>query len=161
MKNYEIIGNGFEIILKPLVVYVANSMQDIYMSGWWHRGVLHKLTKEGKKGLPQSASFDIYVESLDRTRTLMIFDRNWHDVFTYKLPIDHRSYAKELIGVRNAVAHHGIKDCDACYAWRALDTMARLMQGIDDNASQEVRNLIEQYYCNPYFLYEDYVESQT
>ena len=121
------------------------------MSGWWHRGVLHKLTKEGKKGLHQSASFDIYVESLDITRTLMIFDRNWHDVFTYKLPIDHRSYAKELIGVRNAVAHHGIKDCDACYAWRALDTMARLMQGIDDNASQEVRNLIEQYYCNPYF----------
>ena len=117
MKNYEIISNGFEIILKPLVVYVANSMQDIYMSGWWHRGVLHKLTKEGKKGLPQSASFDIYVESLDITRTLMIFDRNWHDVFTYKLPIDHRSYAKELIGVRNAVAHHGIKDCDACYAY--------------------------------------------
>ena len=28
MKNYEIISDGFEIILKPLVVYVANSMQD-------------------------------------------------------------------------------------------------------------------------------------
>lgn len=40
-------------------------------------------------------------------------------------------------------------------------TLVMLMQGIDDNASQEVRNLIEQYYCNPYFLYEDYVESQT
>ena len=49
----------------------------------------------------------------------------WNDLFKRKLSIDYRTWAKELMGVRNKLAHIGGADFSEDDTWRALDTMAR------------------------------------
>lgn len=47
------------------------------------------------------------MDSLDMANCLRLFDRKWNDLFKRKLSIDYRTWAKELMGVRNKLAHIG------------------------------------------------------
>jgi predicted AAA+ superfamily ATPase len=68
-------------------------------------------------------------------------DVHWKEVFRKKLPIDCRNWAKELVGVRNKLAHPGGKDFSNDDTWRALDTMSRLCDPIDSKSAEEIRGL--------------------
>src|SRR5690606_15951478 len=52
-----------------------------------------------------------------------------------------RGWAYELIGVRNENKHLVANDHPSDYAWRALDTMGRLCEPIDDATAKEIRAL--------------------
>ena len=61
-----------------------------------------------------------------------MIDRKWNDIFGNVLPQDCRTWAKELMGVRNLVSHIGQQDLEQLMAERALDTMALLCQRKED-----------------------------
>ena len=96
------------------------------------------------RDLPSSGSDTDLMDSLDIANCLRLFDRKWNDVFKRKLSLDYRTWAKELMGIRNKTAHIGIQDYSENDTWRALDTMARLCEAFDDEAAEEIRKLLRE-----------------
>ena len=96
------------------------------------------------RDLPDAGEYGELVDSLDIANCLRLFDRKWNDLFKRKLSLDYRTWAKELMGVRNKVAHIGGQDFNNDDTWRALDTMARLCEAFDDEAAEEIRKLLRE-----------------
>ncbi|MGB4406048.1 MAG: DUF499 domain-containing protein [Sphaerochaeta sp.] len=142
MKNYEMVNTGFRHALKALAPYVTRELKATFGEEWWQDGVLDRFTPEQRRDLPISGEESELVNSLDILRCLQLMDWQWNEVFRKKLANDHRSWAKELIGVRNKWAHAGQEDFDEAYTWRALDTMSRLIDQIDEVETEHIRDLI-------------------
>lgn len=135
---------GYRIVLKTLAPFVAQELKKQYKDDWWQKGVLTTLSEAQCRDLPKNGNWPELVDSLDILRCLQLIDYNWSGVFRLRMSIDHRNWVKELIGVRNKVAHIGSQDFDSDYAWRALDTMARLLEHIDAEATEEIRTIARQ-----------------
>ena len=138
-RNVEMVQKGISILHPRLAEYVCLELYHTYGAGWW-QDVLTALSDQ-LSNLPESGEYGTLVDSLDFANCLRLFDRRWNDVFRKKLSIDYRTWAKELMGVRNSVAHAGVADFDEDYAWRALDTMSRLCGALDDESAEHLRSL--------------------
>ena len=97
-----------------------------------------------QRDLPYSGSYAELVDSLDVANCIRLIDRKWNDVFRNVLPLNCRTWAKELMGVRNIVAHIGQQDLEQPMAERALDTMALLCKEIDQDGAEELREIYRQ-----------------
>ena len=93
------------------------------------------------RDLPDHGDYSTLVDSLDIANCLRLIDRKWREVFSSKLSTDYRTWSKELMGVRNKMAHIGQQDIDQSYAERALDTMALLCAAFDADGAEEIRDL--------------------
>ena len=138
-QNIELVQKGFRILHPYLAGYIGQEMRKEYGDGWW-QDVMIALSDQ-LRDLPDSGDYAELVDSLDVANCLRLFDRRWNEIFRKKLSLDYRTWAKELMGVRNKVAHIGGNDFDQDYAWRALDTMSRLCETLDDDAAEEIRTL--------------------
>ena len=92
-----------------------------------------------QRDLPYAGAYGELVDSMDIANCIRLIDRKWNDVFRNVLPQDCRTWAKELMGVINSVAHIGQQDLDQPMAERALDTMALLCSKIDPDGAEEIR----------------------
>jgi predicted AAA+ superfamily ATPase len=143
-KNSAIIGEGLAIMVEMLAPYVAQQLQGHYRKTWWQEGVLDKLKSEAFN-LPAEGDFTKLVNSMDAALCLKIIKNNWREVFVTKLSRDHRNWVEELIITRNNWAHMTpISDFADDDAWRALDTMARLMEQIDNEATVKLRKMAKE-----------------
>ena len=142
MANYLKIQEGFRILHPLLAGYIAKEMRIEYKDNWW-KEVLYTLNDQ-LRDLPEEGDFATLVDSLDIANCLRLFDRKWNDIFKKKLSLDYRTWSKELMGVRNKLAHIGGQDFSDDDAWRALDTMARLCEAFDDEAAEEIRKILRQ-----------------
>lgn len=146
MQNSETITKGFDILLHSLAPYLAQQMIAFYgEDNWWQDGVLGTLYDDQKRDLPLSGSFGDLVDSLDIANTLRLMDLKWDELFRKKLTYSHRNFLKELQNTRNKWAHHGGEDFSDDDTWRALDTMARMLSDIDDDAAAEIRGIQREY----------------
>jgi predicted AAA+ superfamily ATPase len=100
------------------------------------------LRDDQKRNLPMQGDFAALTDSLDIAICLLLFDLHWQYIFKKKLSVDHRTWAKELIGFRNRLAHIGGNDFSGDDTWRALDTMARLCEQMDSESAEEIRALL-------------------
>lgn len=133
------VQTGFRILQPLLAGYIAQELSREYGKNWWQEVMLS--LSDRLREIPESGDYGELVDSLDIPNCLRLFDRKWNDVFRKKLSIDYRSWAKELMGVRNKVSHAGSQDYSDVDTWRALDTMARLCEAFDDEAAEEIRKL--------------------
>ena len=143
-KNYDLVAKGFDSLLSAFSPYICATLRVEYGPDWWNIAVLGRLWDEQKRDLPASGSDRDLMASLDIQRCLILFDQYWNEVFRKRLSIDHRTWAKELVGVRNRHAHRGIDDINDSDTWRALDTMSRLCEQIDAEATEEIRALLRE-----------------
>lgn len=141
-ENYTLVQKGFRILQPLLSGYIAQEMSREYKDGWWQE-VLMALSDQ-VRDLPDSGEYAVLVDSLDMANCLRLFDRKWNDLLRRKLSIDYRTWAKELMGVRNKLAHLGSNDFSQDDTWRALDTMSRLCEQIDPEGSEEIRALLRE-----------------
>lgn len=137
-ENVELVQKGFRILLPDMAGYICREMSRVYKNGWWQE-ILTALSDQ--YDLPSSGEYAELVDSLDVANCLRLIDRRWNEVFKSKLSIDYRTWAKELMGVRNKVSHIGMQDMTQDDAERALDTMARLCDGFDSDGAEEIRAL--------------------
>ena len=137
-ENYELVQKGFRILLSDMAGYIGREMLRVYKDGWWQE-VLTALSDQ--YDLPSSGEYANLVDSLDVANCLRLIERRWNEVFKSKLSIDYRTWAKELMGVRNKVSHIGLQDIVRTDAERALDTMARLCDAFDSDGAEEIRSL--------------------
>ena len=137
-ENYEYVQKGFRILLPCLAGYIGREMNRVYKDAWW-REVQSALSDQ--YDLLPGGSYAELVDSLDIANCLRLIDRRWGEVFRTKLTRTHRSWANELMGVRNTVSHITKNDIAQSEAERALDTMARLSESIDEESTQKIRTL--------------------
>lgn len=138
--NSSKVQQAFRILHPFLAGYVAQELRQEYRDNWWQE-VLTTLSDQARD-LPDSGNYGVLVDSLDIANCLRLFDRKWNDLFRKKLSLNYRTWARELMGVRNDLAHIGGPDFTDDDTWRALDTMSRLCGAFDDEAAEEIRELM-------------------
>lgn len=144
-NNHIQVTHGFRILLGAFSPYIARELGNEFGQDWWEEAVINKLYDDQKHDLTLSGDWGNLVDSLDIQRSLLLFDLHWNNVFRKKLSIDHRTWAKELVGVRNKLAHLGGEDFSDDDTWRALDTMSRLVEQIDSESAEEIRVLLRSF----------------
>ena len=137
------VQQAFRILHPQLAGYVCQELRREYQDNWWQE-VLMTLSDQTRDLPDDNSDYATLMDSLDIANCLRLFDRKWNDLFKRKLSIDYRTWAKELMGVRNKLAHIGGADFSEDDTWRALDTMARLCEAFDDEAAEEIRKMLRQ-----------------
>ena len=137
-ENYELVQKGFRILLTSMSGYIGQELNRVYGDDWW-KEVLDTL--DDQRDLPYTGEYGELIDSLDVANCIRLIDRKWNDVFRYTMPLNCRTWAKELMGVRNIVAHIGQQDLEQPMAERALDTMALLCNEIDPDGAEEIREI--------------------
>ena len=138
LENYELVQKGFRILHPLMAGYIGRELSRVYKDNWWQE-VLDTLSDQ--HDLPESGDYGELIDSLDVMNCLRLIDRRWNEVFRTKLSLDYRTWAKELVGVRNKAAHIGGQDFSKNYAERALDTMALICEAFDTAGVEEIRAL--------------------
>ena len=139
-ENLTKVQNGLRILHPLMAGYIGREMSRTYHKTWWQEILL---TLNDQWDLPANGEYDELIDSLDVANCLRIIDRKWSDVFKNKLDLNHRTWAKELMGVRNTVAHIGQKDMTQSDAERALDTMYRLCEAFDKEGADQIHELYQ------------------
>ena len=137
-ENFELVQRGFRILVASMSGYVGQELNKAYQGRWWEE-VLDALSDQ--RDLPERGTYGELVDSLDIANCIRLLDRKWNDVFRFLLPLNCRTWAKELMGVRNIVAHLGQQDLEQPMAERALDTMALLCKEMDPEGAAEIREI--------------------
>ena len=137
-ENIEYVQRGFRILVSATSGYLGQQLSRKYRDNWWEE-VLHSLNDQ--YDLPFKGSYGDLVDSLDIANCLRLIDRRWREDFRDTLTPSCRAWARELMGVRNIVAHSGQQDMDQHVAERALDTMALLCAEMDPESADEIRDL--------------------
>ena len=128
-KNVELVQKGINILHPRLAEFVCETIFYIYKGEWWNE--VRDTLKDKGADLPREGKHDDLIASLDFANCIRLIDWRWNDIFSKQLSINCRNWAKELMGLRNTVAHAGSKDFAADDAWRALDTMQRLAENLN------------------------------
>lgn len=144
-NNHVVVSQGFRFLLESMAPYMARELGNEFGDDWWEEGVIGILYDDQKRDLPLSGDWAKLVDSLDIARCLLLFDLHWQKVFRKKLPVDCRTWAKELVGVRNKLAHLGGEDFTDDDTWRALDTMSRICDQLDTESAEEIRKLLRSF----------------
>lgn len=142
-ENYTKVQQAFRVLHPLLAGYICQEMRREYQDNWWQE-VLMTLSDQVRDLPDDNGDYAALMDSLDMANCLRLFDRKWNDLFKRKLSIDYRTWAKELMGVRNKLAHIGGTDFSEDDTWRALDTMARLCEAFDDETAEEIRKILRQ-----------------
>jgi hypothetical protein len=140
-ENFDFVQKGFRILLSSMTKFICKELSTSYGDKWW-KEVLNTLSDQ--KDLRIDGTYDELVNSLDIANCIRLIDRKWNEIFRNVLSIDCRALAKELMGVRNIVAHIKQNDLEQPMAERALDTMALLCEHIDNEAMREIRVLYKE-----------------
>ena len=137
-ENFDYVQRGFRILVFSMSGYIGQEFRKVYQDDWWTE-VLRTLTDQ--RDLPESGTYAQLVDSLDIANCIRLLDRKWSNVFRQNLPLNCRTWARELMGVRNIVAHIGLQDLEQPMAERALDTMSLLCKELDPDGADELREL--------------------
>src|SRR5579884_3861049 len=128
-SNHERVGKALELLRAGLRPFVEREFQARYGSAWLSEAA-QALRQEpdgsGRDGEPH----------LDVAALLGLMWFRWNDVFSTILGKAERSYVGELREVRNRWAHQESFSTDDAY--RALDSVARLLAAVSAEEAQEV-----------------------
>lgn len=131
--NKEIIFKGLNILTPILANFLYHTLIDKYKDNWWREGVLHKLTDKHKIDLPSTGNDTLLLGKLDIDKlTILIANVHWDLFINSSLPTKFRTYIRELRDIRNEyVAHTGSEPIDNRDLHRAIDTMIRILEMVD------------------------------
>ena len=139
-SNIERIGKGLQILRTGLAPYIQRELKNCYKDRWWLSGVETVLGNAvGRDALTGDGNPEERFERLDVQAMLIIMWENWNNVFKTELGHSGRSYVSELREVRNNWAHQQPFNSDDTF--RALDTMARLIEMISAHGKDELQEL--------------------
>ena len=137
-ENYELVQSGFRLLVSAMSGYIGQEFRKTYRDGWWEEALI---TLSDQYDLPRNGSYGELVDSLDIANCIRLIDRRWADVFRHTLIRTCRSWANELMAVRNIVAHLGSQDLEQPIAERALNTMMLLCREMDSDTAEEIEEL--------------------
>jgi len=140
-NNIVIVKEAMQVLLPHIARYITDEFKSSF-SNKWKQVVYDTVSDSSRESLSMDQSDKDFIDSVDLSGYLRCFDQNWNNIFRLKLSMDYRNWAKELMGIRNKVAHSGSKDFSEDDTWRALDTIARLCDAFDDLAAEQIRGML-------------------
>ena len=140
ISNLDRVGKGLQILRDGLAPYILRELKSAYKERWWTSGVEAVLENAvGREALSGAAAPEERFARLDIQALLVILWENWNAVFKAELGHSGRSYVSELREVRNAWAHQ--QPFSAEDAYRALDTMTRLLEMVHGKGVEALQEL--------------------
>lgn len=128
--NRERVGKALELLSEGLAPFTERELTAAYGDAWFEKTV-DAITPPGKEPFKYSRN--------DAQFLLKAMVGTWQSVFKKVLGPNERSYAGELIDVRNKWAHQDSFSTDDAY--RALDTIGRLLTSVSATEAADVDNL--------------------
>jgi predicted AAA+ superfamily ATPase len=140
--NYLLLTEAVATLRDSLRPFVETQLRNAG-AGWWKDYVLPNVSPLSRGKLPPQAVKNDrnLLAPLDLADLLQLIARNWAPVFRGRLTDTARAYAAELYDTRNLWAHKGEGDVNRADVERAIDTAARLLDGIDRKAAAAMRAL--------------------
>lgn len=141
--NYLTLTEAITILREALAPFVERELRRSG-PGWWKERVLRTVPDLAREKLPGQAApgRTNNLAPLDVSALLRLITANW-DLFRERLSSTARAYAQELYDTRNLWAHKGEGDLPRADVDRAIDTAARLLEGIDRQAVARLHALRE------------------
>ncbi len=138
LSNHERVGKGLEILRKGIQPFVERELKAFYGNLWFRDGVEKTLGDRIGAEARIAGTEEERFARLDVLSLLIIIWENWsREVFQPKLGHIGRSYISELRDVRNKWAHQQAFSIEDAY--RALDTMQRLLEMISSPEAEMVQ----------------------
>ncbi len=144
MSKYytDLVNEGFDILHRAMVEFLVRELKKNYGSRWWD-DVLDALYDQ--KMLPGYGDEAELIECLDRANCCRLLLRRNKVLFPVRNTAENcKTWASELMGVRNTLAHHSVQDMAQKDAERDLDTMVRLAELIAPRQAEELRELYQE-----------------
>ncbi len=128
LANRERIHRGFEVLREALIPFAEREFRRVHGATW------EKLLDQSDRSGPLPRRPDGRI-NWDTQRILKAMRDNWRSVFGREMADSAEAYVRELLDVRNDVAHDQAITSDDVS--RALDTMQRLAQDIGAKPAAE------------------------
>ncbi|MDR6226166.1 Swt1 family HEPN domain-containing protein [Desmospora profundinema] len=142
VSNSERIGKGLELLKQGLAPFIEREMNGRYGPAWKEKTeeiLRQAMSWQGKDG----------AEVLMDVQAMFVLIGNlWHDVFGKPLGRSERTLVFELRDVRNNWAHQQSFSTDDAY--RALDSMERLLTAISAKEAREVGEMKQELLRNSF-----------
>jgi predicted AAA+ superfamily ATPase len=133
ITNHERVGKALELLTSGLKPFVERELKNTYQQGWFEETrktmAASQLQFLGNADTPQ----------WDAQSLLLTVWNQWNDVFRKTLGQAERTLVSELREVRNRWAHQRPFSTDDAY--RALDSIARLLTAVSAAEASEVEKL--------------------
>ena len=144
LSNHELVGRAMNVTLREILApQIAQELFSNYgKDSWWSEGVLNVLREYQKTDLPTAGNYAELVEALDIQLCLRLIEIHWRKIFSKKHPMSYLNWFRELKNVRNEWEHTHWKKFDDFYTTRALDTMLRLCEQLDDENVAKLRDML-------------------
>jgi len=157
-QNYTLVYQGIGIFRDEMLPFVRTHLEQVFSADAWEVGVRKHFTKEEFDALeknfmerfkggvgPARPATDKW-EILGVNNFFNIIDGNWKKVFAAPFNNDRTclSMFQEITRYRNPVMHTETGDLKDDDAWRALDTMYRLLATIESTAQNDLQELKNQ-----------------
>lgn len=140
ISNHERIGKGLQILRGGLLPYALRELKSAYKERWWESGVKPVLSNTaGRDAWTDSGSPEERFAGLDIQALLAVMWENWNDVFENDLGHIGRGYVSEVRKAGSAWAQQ--QPFSPEDAFRALDTMTRLLEIMHGPGVEELRAL--------------------
>jgi hypothetical protein len=140
----EYISRGFDAIRPVLAAYICRELQKKDKTSWWSVFVYEKISDVFQYHLPEQGTKEECEKSLNILACFKIIEINWFDIFKYTLSASQRTYARELTDYRHKAARQNDTAINDEDAYRALDTMARFMEPVDQECAEQTRKLMRE-----------------
>lgn len=144
MEKYytDLVNKGFNMLHPAMTDFIVGEMKKRYAGKWWDE-ILQAL--QDQWDLPGYGEEQDLIDSLDRANCCRMFARRSRDLFVDQRTGNNcRTWANELMGVRNLLAHDSVRDLPQKDAERYLDTMVRLATAIDERCAERIRMLYQE-----------------
>ena len=143
-SNHELVGRAMNVTLREILApHVAQELSANYgTDNWWREGVLNVLYEHQKRNLPSTGNYAELVESLEIQLCLLLIEIHWRKIFSKKHSMSYLNWVRELKHIRNQWAHTDWKKFDDFYTTRALDTMLRLCEQLNDENVSKLRDML-------------------
>lgn len=154
-KNYIALYEGLKIFRDAMLAFLAERLKMAYGDKWWEQGVRRVFREEDIAALetqfkrrfsspigPARPGTEQY-EILDVNYFTNIFEGNWKQAFAEPFGNDRTvlTWLREVVALRNLVAHPETGDLSDDDTWRGLDTMERMLRVVDKQAANKVRQV--------------------
>ena len=97
-ENYELVQRGLRTLLYYMSERIGYEMVHKYGDRWWDE-VLYALNDQ--RDLPYRGEYNQLLDSLDVLNCLRLIERRWNEVFAAVLHRNARTWARELMGVKD------------------------------------------------------------
>ena len=143
ITNHQRVSEALRALTSVLSPFVARELREHFSDQWWQAGVLDRLYENQRQGLPAGGKDDVLAASLDAARSLRLIDLWWNEIFRHEFNREARTWVHVVIAMRNRWAHVGRDDMTDEDAWRALDSVIRLLEPLDAGAAEPLRGLAD------------------